>query len=578
MRNLTKYALLCGCILALSASCDKNIEPSGPGFEVDESAPISLIAGTIGTKGLLEGDKPLEVSGTTLQIYDYLSGDNVSVNGDGAGYYINNSLTFEGSEDGSSTDGQWQFPSNRKYYWTKTGTHRFFGWLKVDGNGTDLTTADLFGQELEIGTGNVLSIPQTTMDLESPQFDFSYSGIIVREKDHTAVPMDLEHFFTAFAISAKTTTESDITLNSVTVVGLHNKKSATLDFSASATADGDVVAIEPDPTDTEYATPSELPIEFENGLPLTTEAEPLISTDDNFLLMWPQTAADLSDAKIVVNYTVTVAGITTPFEKEVSFAAIKDSQNALVFADGMLREKKYLLTLTVTYDALYVKPTVADWIPVTPLDYELKMSTNMRLFDSWLYRYDTDNTYGSVTPVDPANPKTYDDWAGSHMAVSDGRVSEATEMEPVAGRPLRSPQIQLVTTGAYSFDLVIDNDDFEIVQTVKDTDGKVTGYVASTGDKLNIPAGDDVYTYFYIVPKEGVTPSNPVARVWLIYNDTVTGLQKVTFNNNALPGYSDDSSEIWAYYFAPEDYKIDGKLKMYFNNENNQLVPTSVQN
>ena len=269
MRNLTKYALLCGCILALSASCDKNIEPSGPGFEVDESAPISFSTGVVGTKGLLDGGTALAKEGTTLQVYDYLTDFNgtftggTAVSGISSGYYIKNQLTYGATNtDGSSTDNKWQFPSNRKYYWTKTGTHRFFGWLKVDGNGNGLTTANLFGQELEIGTGNVLSIPQTTMDLESPQFDFSYSGIIVREKDHTAVPIDLEHFFTAFATSAKTTTESDITLNSVTVVGLHNKKSATLDFSASATADGDVVAIEPDPTDTEYATPSELPIEF----------------------------------------------------------------------------------------------------------------------------------------------------------------------------------------------------------------------------------------------------------------------------------------------------------------------------
>lgn len=219
---------------------------------------------------------------------------------------------------------------------------------------------------------------------------------------------------------------------------------------------------------------------------------------------------------------------------------------------------------------LYVKPTVADWNDIDRLDYTIKMNTNMRLFDSWLYRYDTvDQDYTNWT-----------NWAGSHMVVSDGRVTETSTAEPVAGRPLRSPQIQLVTTGVTgsSFDLKVDNSDFEIVQAVKDNVGVVTSYVASTGGALNIPAGDNVYTYFYIVPKADVTPANPVAKVTLIYNDPVVGPQKVTFNNNALPGYSDDSSEIWAYYFPANEYNITGKLKMYYQDYNHPLVPTPVQN
>lgn len=219
---------------------------------------------------------------------------------------------------------------------------------------------------------------------------------------------------------------------------------------------------------------------------------------------------------------------------------------------------------------LYVKPTVADWNDIDRLDYTIKMNTNMRLFDSWLYRYDTvDQDYTNWT-----------NWAGSHMVVSDGRVTETSTAEPVAGRPLRSPQIQLVTTGVTgsSFDLKVDNSDFEIVQAVKNNVGVVTSYVASTGGALNIPAGDNVYTYFYIVPKADVTPANPVAKVTLIYNDPVVGPQKVTFNNNALPGYSDDSSEIWAYYFPANEYNITGKLKMYYQDYNHPLVPTPVQN
>ena len=220
---------------------------------------------------------------------------------------------------------------------------------------------------------------------------------------------------------------------------------------------------------------------------------------------------------------------------------------------------------------LYVKPTVAPWNDVDPLNYTLKMSTQLRLFDSWLYRYDTvDQDYTNWT-----------NWAGSHMVVSDGKITEATEAEPVTGRPLRSPQIQLVTTGEYSFDLTLDNTaNFEIIKAVKNDAGEVVEYAVSNSGKLNISEGDNVYTYFYIAPKDNVTWTNEnrVAKVSLIYNDEVVAPQKVTFNYNSLPGYSDDSSEIWVYYVDEDDYNIDGKIKMYYQDYNNPLVPTPVQN
>lgn len=236
---------------------------------------------------------------------------------------------------------------------------------------------------------------------------------------------------------------------------------------------------------------------------------------------------------------------------------------------------------------LYVKPTVADWINATELNYTMKMSTSMRLFDSWLYRYDTDGKdyFASDSWGDPLWSSN---WETSHMAVSSGRVATPVAPEVVAGRPLRSPQIQLVTTGVGTFDLVVDNSDFEIVRANKNDIGVVTSYDTSSEGKLTIAAGDDVHTYFYIVPKEDATPAEPEAKVSLIYNDPVLGPQRVTFNNNALPGYSDDSSEIWAYYVAPDDYRyivdvVDGVekpryLKMYYQDANNPLVPTPVQN
>lgn len=252
-----------------------------------------------------------------------------------------------------------------------------------------------------------------------------------------------------------------------------------------------------------------------------------------------------------------------------SGAAIQSRTFTMDAAQDFARNHVWIVYAYFEGGKLYVKPTVAPWENAAELEYTLKMSTNMRLFDSWLYRYDTDGNYDDYTK-----------WATSHIAVSDGRITEETLAAPetVAGRPLYSPQIQLVTTGTGTFDLVVDNPDFEIVRANKNTTGVVTSYDASTDGKLTIAAGDDVHTYFYIVPKVGVTPSNPVAKVSLIYNDPVLGPQKVTYNYNALPGYSDDSAEIWAYYVTNENYNITGKLKMYYQDASHPLVPTTVQN
>ncbi|MBQ8485630.1 MAG: FimB/Mfa2 family fimbrial subunit [Bacteroidaceae bacterium] len=271
---------------------------------------------------------------------------------------------------------------------------------------------------------------------------------------------------------------------------------------------------------------------------------------------------------------------TITFEAPIQFCEYYTTGNNQGTPDtnnpyDIIRNHHYQFDITKVHDGdLYVKPTVAKWID-KELEYTINMSTNMRLFDSWLYRYDTDGDYTQ-----------YWKWATSHMVVSSGRVTETSTAEPVAGRPLRSPIIQLVTTGSGTFELYVDNDDFEIVKAIKDDESGVVTVYETSGDRIDdenpkgtliIETGNDVYTYFYIVPKEGVTPDNPEAKVFLYYNDPVLGKLEVPYNYNALPGFSDDSSEIWVYYFAPVNYNDQqGFLKMYYQDASNPLVP--VQN
>lgn len=278
----------------------------------------------------------------------------------------------------------------------------------------------------------------------------------------------------------------------------------------------------------------------------------------------PEYENTTTPAVLTVYLTKKVGDKTISFNAHIQFCNYEEGKPKEGTAYNIIRNHFYQFQIYSVSDdgELNVKPTVADWNDATPLVYEIDMSTSMRLFDSWLYRYDTDDG-------------NYDNWNGSHMVVSSGR---GTATEP-AGRPLRSPQIQLVTTASKgSYELYIDNSDFEIVQANKNETGVVTSYTSSTDGTLTIARGTDVYTYFYIVPKENVTPSNPEAKVFLYYNDPNLGKQEMTFNNNSLPGYSDDSAEIWVYYVSETAYdagKIDDNafMRMYYQDVNNPLVP-----
>ena len=232
-------------------------------------------------------------------------------------------------------------------------------------------------------------------------------------------------------------------------------------------------------------------------------------------------------------------------------------------AYNIVRNHHYQFNIFKVSDAgeLYVKPTVAPWTNAPELDYTINMSTSMRLFDSWLYRYDT-------TDQDYTN---WDNWAGSHMAVAPG--------VDASGKPQYSPQIQLVTNNPDGkFELRLDNDKFQFIQVTKKEDGSVDQYITSS--PLVINEGTNTYTYFYIVPKPVATFSDAaskIAKVSLIYLDDNLGEMKLPFNNNSLPGFA-NSTEIWVYYFPVSEYNITGKLKMYYQDEQHPLVPTPVQN
>lgn len=120
----------------------------------------------------------------------------------------------------------------KHYYWTKTGTHRFYGVLVKDNSGSaPLTPTTGWGFDT---AHKVYSVPTTTLTLTSPQFDFVYSNVIERNLDNgaptTAVPLKFNHLFSAFGFTFENDSPSSFNIKSATLK-VDDKAAATIDYS-----------------------------------------------------------------------------------------------------------------------------------------------------------------------------------------------------------------------------------------------------------------------------------------------------------------------------------------------------------
>ena len=223
MKHINSLAAAVFLAAALS-SCAKmrveteEIRPAG--------TPIRMAVSSEGaqTKALFDAAS-FSAEGNVLQIWDvyfnsvvapqaYIEGTNVVSTGTGA---------------------VWPFKEGdavKHYYWTKTGTHRFYGVLVKDNSGSaPLTPTTGWGFD---AAHKVYSVPTTTLTLTSPQFDFVYSNVIERNLDNgaptTAVPLKFNHLFSAFGFTFKNDSPSSFNIKSVSLkVG--NKAAATIDYS-----------------------------------------------------------------------------------------------------------------------------------------------------------------------------------------------------------------------------------------------------------------------------------------------------------------------------------------------------------
>ena len=228
MKHIHTLAAAVFMAAALS-SCAKmrveteDIRPAG--------TPIRMAVSSEGaqTKALFDASS-FSAEGNVLQIWDvyfnsvvapqaYIEGTNVVSTGPTGAVW-----PFKEGDAVTSPD--------KHYYWTKTGTHRFYGVLVKDNSGSaPLTPTTDWGFD---AAHKVYSVPTTTLTLTSPQFDFVYSNVIERNLDNgaptTAVPLKFNHLFSAFGFTFENDSPSSFNIKSATLK-VDDQAAATIDYS-----------------------------------------------------------------------------------------------------------------------------------------------------------------------------------------------------------------------------------------------------------------------------------------------------------------------------------------------------------
>lgn len=314
MKHINSLAAAVFLAAALS-SCAKmrveteDVRPSG--------TPIRMAVSSEGaqTKALFDAAS-FSAGGNVLQIWDVYFNSVVAPQAYIEGANVVSTGTVWPFKDGDAVSSP-----DKHYYWTKTGTHRFYGVLVKD-NSAGLTPASGWGFD-----AHVYKVPTTTLTLTSPQFDFVYSNVIERNLDNgdptTAVPLKFNHLFSAFGFTFENDSPSSFNIKSATLK-VNDKAAATIDYSnvwdkGFAPADADnwnpavtytgltmssTTGISGKTGDIQAGTCYDM---FQGGLLDKNN----MANYDKYTLIWPQ---DLTGKTLEINYDMTV---TRPYTKYV---------------------------------------------------------------------------------------------------------------------------------------------------------------------------------------------------------------------------------------------------------------------
>ena len=210
---------------------------------------------------------------------------------------------------------------------------------------------------------------------------------------------------------------------------------------------------------------------------------------------------------------------------------------------------------------LYVVPIAQPWQWGGELNFFSKTTVQLSVDDEYNLYVDGSEEkkfkYLMYSPDEDGNGEPdYNNWDNNYCAIASGFDGH---------RPKYSPWLVLKTTSMSILQLQTDNTNFGFIVAEKTTEGENTYTYSSILDEVNIPAGKNVTTYFYVVPKGDFNLANPPSRfvdVTLIERNT-TGSDEIFIHrlpwNSVLPGAQSHETAQF-YYVTGTEYQqnIDG--------------------
>lgn len=230
MKTDIKYSLasVAALLVSLGSCTTVRVEPDEVVSRGDE---ILFIAGSTepGTRAMLDAGSFRQV-GNALKIFDIYSPTATWAT---AEFYIRNANAVCNSAAAGSV---WPFYTSPEltsamehYYWTKMGSHRFYGVANIMA-GKTIPADWKFNAEHK-----VFSVPATfnTYNTDKEQFDLIYSNIAERNLNNGAgtgpVELQFRHFFAGYAFTLKNDSPNPLKITSVRLkVG--NSCTATINY------------------------------------------------------------------------------------------------------------------------------------------------------------------------------------------------------------------------------------------------------------------------------------------------------------------------------------------------------------
>ena len=356
MKGYYRHILAATAVLLTTAACNKN-EPDGP---QQVNAPVAISATEAGTtKALLDNgsfaatkamldEETFAKAGNLIKIYDIYTPAGSAV--PDADPYIDDQIKSNGY--GNEI---WPFVK-QKYNWTPDGTHKFFGWMAEDKNMTLYNTPEaFFSNGFSFDTAaQQLTISTKTLNEATPAFDFMYSNVHVRDLNTnpdfgSAVPLEFSHLFTAFSIAAQNMSLNfEITVESISIEGLMNTRSATINYANAGDAEYPTVTYvsksndNPNAADYSYAPSYKLGT---NLIDMSTK-----TTDRNYFMSWPMSVEESENVILTIRYRV---------DDDEDLVTKNISLSGKEWAAG----KKNNVNLIFKDKEIILQCIVMDWIP-----------------------------------------------------------------------------------------------------------------------------------------------------------------------------------------------------------------------